>query len=142
MAESVFHIGDVNKDIDLLNDNIAKSPEITTNSNGTAYKFANGLLICDKSVYKTNVACTNSWGSLYESTSEIDFGDWPVAFYNNPAVIANVVQGGNETILACSVEKITGYTTTYAGKTYVYRPTSATGNVRIHVVGIGKWKNV
>ena len=122
-----------------INDILLNTPLIVSNSNGTGYKFNNGLLICEKSVSKS-VSCTSAWGSMYESTSSIEFGSWPVAFSNYPTVIANTVRSSGE--LACAVEMVRDYSTTSAGNALVYRPTSASGTARVHIVGIGLWKAI
>ena len=43
--------------------------ETITNSNGTAIKFADGTMICTKSMSFQNVAITQKVGELYQSSA-------------------------------------------------------------------------
>ena len=106
-----------------------------SNANGDAWQFDSGLMICTKDVSQ-NMACTNAWGSIYESTNAVEFGNWAVAFTQTPIVSGNVANG----TLACWIERFYEVSATSAGKGYVVRPTSATNEVRIHIIGIGLWK--
>ena len=127
MAETIFDAvaGSVN----------GKVAKHITNANGEAWQFDSGLMICAKTVTET-VACTQSWGQLYESTTTMDFGSWPVAFTGTPFVSGNVVDGS----LASWLERFTDVSATLAGKSYIVRPTSATNPCNVHIIGIGFWK--
>lgn len=119
-----------------LNSIIANTPEIVTNAYGTAYKYPSGMMICVKSIITPNVACTNPWGSLYESTNPMNFGTWPEEFIDIPIVSANVVNSS----LAAWIEKVSSVTKSSAGESYLVRPTSATNDCVVHIVGFGRWK--
>lgn len=92
-------------------------------------------MICAKTVSET-VACTNSWGSIYESTSVMSFGSWAVPFIDVPYVSASVVNSS----LAAWIEKVSSVTTTSAGEAYIVRPTTATNTCIVHLIGVGRWK--
>jgi hypothetical protein len=117
-----------------FNDLVSNVPSITSNSNGDAYKFPNGIMICSKSVSLSNVACTNAWGSLYESSKK-SFGSWPVSFVGTPTAVANVTGGQG-----CWLEYYIDISSSSAGGAYFVRPTSNTSSVTVHIIAIGRWK--
>lgn len=103
---------------------------------GSGYcKLPDGTLINYKVVHAENVAMTSAWGSAYESTSAVEFGNWPQPFLNDSIVTSLIVSG-----TAATPEAHNGVTSTSAGRSYLYRPNSATGDVYIHIIGIGRWK--
>lgn len=128
-------VNEVNAGLATANDHIANIPEIVTNANGTAYKYPSGMMICSKTVSE-NVACTNSWGPLYDSTTTMSFGSWPVEFLDIPIVSANVANSS----LTAWIEKVSSVTKASAGEAYLVRPTSATNTCTVHIVGYGRWK--
>lgn len=114
--------------------------EIGANSNGSYAKFANGLLLCWKSVTHTNVAITTAWGAMYESPS-LSFGDWPVAFAGiRPFVSVDVTTDDNASSNAAAIpERIQGVSLTSAGSAQFIRPASTTGTICVDIIGIGLW---
>lgn len=111
-------------------------PEIVSNTNGLAYKYPNGVMICIKTV-TASVNCNLAWGSMYES-DVISFGNWAASFTGYPSVFVNPVRASSE--VACWPEIVGGYSQTSAGESRMYRPTAASGGIRLHIMGIGSWK--
>lgn len=112
-------------------------PEIVSNSNGTAYKYPNGFMICTKKVTASSHAINVAWGSCYESASSISLGSWAVSFTATPIEQATVGQG---TAIGCWLSRVDGASKTSAGQISVIRPNSSTGKVVLDVVGFGMWK--
>lgn len=114
--------------------------ETITNSNGTAIKFADGTMICTKSMSFQNVAITQKVGELYQS-SALNLGNWAQSFIETPNTAMACVNGG----WAAWIYQYTNYSTTGAGTATLLRPTSAAAsteaNYRIGVLAIGRWKN-
>lgn len=103
---------------------------------GSGYcKLPDGTLINYKIVHAEGVAMTNPWGSMFESTSAIEFGNWAQPFINDSIATSLMVSGA-----AATPEAHNGVTATSAGRSFLYRPNSSTGDVYIHVIGIGRWK--
>lgn len=121
----------------IANDLNSNCPEIVSNSNGTAYKYPNGFMICTKRVTVSSHAINVAWGSCYESASSIGLGSWPVSFTATPIEQLTVGQG---TQIGCWVSRVDGASKTSAGQVSVIRPNSSTGKVAIDVVGFGMWK--
>ena len=113
--------------------------ETITNSNGTAIKFADGTMICRKTISFKNVAITQKVGELYQS-SALNLGNWAQSFIETPDAFA-CVNGG----WASWIYQYTSFSTTGAGTATLSRPTSAAAstdaNYRIGVFAIGRWKN-
>ena len=125
MAETIFDAVS-----GTLNNNTA---QIVTNANGTAYKFNSGLMICTKKVTGT-VACTSTYGQLYES-GDVNLGNWAVEFVSEPNIYLS--QKGD----VGWFERIKEPSTTFVGKTVFCRPTSISSlSYTISVTGIGQWK--
>lgn len=110
--------------------------ELGSNSNGSYAKFANGLLICWKSITFNNVAITQSWGSMYENATALQFGDWPVEYAARPIVS---VQPSTGSTTAALVECVYGVTAMSAGYAQFLRPASITANICVDIIGIGLW---
>lgn len=103
---------------------------------GNYYKFADGTLICAKSVW-VDISCSNAWGTgLYDSPG-ISLGNWPCAFTDIPYTSMNYlgVTGG-----FAFLEGLNDLTATTVGITYLCRGSAAALTGRIHVIGIGRWK--
>ena len=105
----------------------------SSGSNGQAWKFLDGTLICAKQVTYEG-SCSTAWGNGYETPS-ISLGNWQTPFVGTPIVLASVQQSA-----AGIIERVQGVTSTSAGTTSLYRPASATGTWTICVVGFGRWK--
>lgn len=111
---------------------------VETNENGTAYKFDNGFMICVKRVSE-QLECTATWGSLYDTTTEMNFGSWPVPFIEQPIVSVTTIPGGSGW-MGGFFECVKNFSATAAGNSHFARATSKTGTVGACVVGFGKWK--
>lgn len=104
---------------------------------GSGYcKLPDGTLINYLEIDVQNVVISQPWGAMYESTSAVEFGTWAYPFINNAISTAISVIGGNP----ATPEAHSGITMTSAGKAYFYRPTTGTISLKIHVIGIGRWK--
>lgn len=120
-----------------LSGNLASVPTIVSNSNGVAFKFPSGLMICIKKVTKASVSITSSWGGCYEATDPINLGSWAESFTARPQVSLTV---SSDTDIGCWLSRNSGCSKTSAGSVSPIRPTSTTGTVSIDVYGIGYWK--
>ena len=110
--------------------------ESGSNANGNWIKYSDGTMICHKKVIVENVAVTTPWEFLYEGT--LSLGDWSQTFTEAPNV--QLTNGSGSGFLIESFVSPGGSTTTSVGSIYIVRPNSATINVHINVLGIGKWK--
>jgi len=109
--------------------------ETGSNANGEYVKYSDGTLMCwaKKSVTAT---INSAWGSLYESSSPVDFGSFPSTYISAPRVMA-VNAGGR----GCFIEGVTDTSTTAWGKTYLVRPnTQSSATYIISLMAIGRWK--
>lgn len=108
-----------------------------TNANGSWVRFADGTQICWKDVTLGDVDCTSAWGSVYES-GWFNMGNWPIAFNGTPRVF---VQRVSSTSSICMLEAARSASSTSAGQTIWWRPTSTTcTGVIVCIMGIGRWK--
>lgn len=120
------------KAITLKGANIVESG---SNSNGSYVKYADGTMICWKTLAKTT-NITNGWGSLYESSSSISLGDWAEAFYSKPTVNATKTSGQGSWL-----ELVQNISATSCGSTYVVSAVSrSNASITIEIIGIGRWK--
>ena len=106
--------------------------ESGSNANGNYIKYADGTMICTKKVEFSNIAITNTWGSFYESTS-LDIGSYAVPFISTPAISLT-------SLYPNFVEKFGDTSATGWGHIYACKPRSATENVAVDCIAIGKWK--
>ena len=73
---------------------------------------------------------------MFESTSEINFGNWAYRFNAVPIISASMT-GSNDAYLG-SVHNVS---TTFCGEAYAYRPVStSSASVKVDIIGIGRWK--
>ena len=107
--------------------------ESGSNENGNYIKYADGTMICYKSV-TASVNFSANWGGLYEG--KITLGSWAQVFLTSPNV--QVSNGGASGALIECYDPVP--TPTSAGGLYLVRPTAYTTNVVINVLAIGKWK--
>ena len=110
--------------------------ESGTNTNGSWIKFAAGTMICIKKVKFTHVVIDDAWGSVYNTTSTLDFGDYAQEFIETPSVSITLADGAT-----CFCESFSGRTKTAIGSTWLWKPTvEANGTMTFDVIAIGKWK--
>ena len=115
-----------------LNSLAEDCPEIVSNTNGVAYKYPNGFMVCTKSVQKA-INMNSGWGNLYEGS--VALGDWAVPFISNPIVS---VQNANST---GAIVESGGSNATSAGTWWFCRPNSVTNvTVDVHAIAYGRWK--
>lgn len=111
------------------------SPFYGSNTNGKYYKFPDGTLICTKSM-TFDRTFTNAWGSLYETTENMQMGNWPVAFIATPATVITST-GAKD----CFLETLHGVSANSAGYVNGCRPVNTTTaqSITLTVMGIGRW---
>lgn len=138
-------IANTNNSIATVNNKIGNCTQVDwkqTNSgnNYKAYwKFADGTLICAITINQ-NVAMTTAWSGMYESSGAINFGQWPLAFKQQPYISTSCVARSGNIGVMCIIEKLQSATSTDVGKAFLLSPKSVTGEVGIHIIGIGRWK--
>lgn len=118
-----------------LNELSNNTPEVVTNSNGTAYKFPNGVMICTKR-WTGNIAITATWGSSYEASSPVSLGKWAVEFIAKP-IVSIMNTGAN----AGWPGRLIDASTSNIGKVSPVRPsTLSSSSFTFDITGIGMWK--
>lgn len=121
--------------ISLNGQNYDLAPTIQTGSNYMIMKFPNGvMIIAGTKVYGT-INVSTAWGSLYETSSLIDLGDYPTAFVSTPNLQITPIDDNG-----IFFEVIKERTSTKLGKTWFCKPTAASVEVSINYLAIGRWK--
>lgn len=108
---------------------------ITTHGSGNniSYRFPNGLQISVIRRDHNSQAISTAWGSLYESGMKTGVA-YSVAFNAEPVVTISV-QGSNHAFVSSG-----GGSATVSPEYALLRPTSTTGNYRVKIIAIGRWK--
>ena len=110
--------------------------ESGTNSNGNWIKYADGTMICIKKIKFTNVVINTAWGSVYETASTFNFGDYAQEFIEIPNVSITLSNGAT-----CFCSAFSGRTKTSIGGTWLWKPAiEANGTMTFDVIAIGKWR--
>lgn len=113
--------------------------ESGSNENGEYVKFADGTMICTKTVAGSTQIET-SWGNLYES-SDISLGNFALPFVEAPKVFATNGILSGQFGHAFFIEWIKNITNTSFGSTILVRPAPSSGaDYNIQLFAIGKWK--
>lgn len=108
--------------------------ESGSNDKGSWIKYSDGTLITMHKVTRY-LARTNAWGSMYDSPTQADLGDYPIAFKDVPFVFVTLHD------VNATMEAIQYSSASNAGKVFVMAPTSSKGaNYVFHILAIGKWK--
>lgn len=108
--------------------------ESGSNDNGSWIKYSDGRLITMHKVTR-NLARTSTWGNMYESTTQADLGNYPMAFKDIPFVYVTLHE------VNASLEAVQFSSVNNAGKVYVLAPTLSEGaDYVFHILAIGKWK--
>lgn len=109
-----------------------------SNDNGNWVKFYDGTMICWGQQSWNGISITNAWGALYESTTMMEFANFPQPFTAAPsmAMFPNNLSGN-----LYFIEGPRGLTATSPGKFYACLP-GALNNVTIGAsyIAIGRWK--
>lgn len=127
----------LDSEVETLNTTIGNIISVTTNTNGTAIKFSNGIMVCTKKVSLSNITINTSTGSLYVS-SEINLGNFAESFSANP--IVNVTLATDDYNGFVGELKRASNTTTSIGSILIYRPTTTTtGKYTAEVIAIGTY---
>ncbi len=119
---------------DILNNKVLY--ESGSNENGEYIKYADGTMICRKSIKVPTTSISTSWGNLYIS-SAIDLGDFPVAFVGDIPE-THIYYSSSVSAMVMSNTPVSNAS---AGKIHLVRGTttnSASGT--IFVTATGKWK--
>lgn len=112
--------------------------ESGSNSNGNWTKFADGTMICTRTITVT-IDCTNSWGSLYYGQNNDKF-NFAQSFIEPP--ILNLQYTTNEAISFIPIV-YSGIVVDNDGfkRIEIARPNSVTNiSVKVYFIAIGKWK--
>lgn len=105
--------------------------DIGSNSNGTYIKYANGIMVCLKTI--SGKSSTSQWSSnIYYQ--DIDCGNWSNEF----SELNNVQVTNCTNQFWCS--SISNYNNSSIGIARILRPDSYNQNYEINILGIGKWK--
>lgn len=109
-----------------------------SDDNGSWVKFYDGTMICWNQQSWNGISITNAWGALYESTTMMEFANFPQPFTAAPsmAMFPNNLSGN-----LYFIEGPRGLTATSPGKFYACLP-GALNNVTIGAsyIAIGRWK--
>lgn len=130
---TLANLNTTNKDdlVGAINEVVVESG---SNEIGEYIKYANGRLITMHKVTR-NLARTNAWGSMYDSPTQADLGDYPIAFKEVPFVFVTLHD------VNATMEAIQYSSTSNAGKVFVMAPTYSEGaDYVFHILAIGRWK--
>ena len=120
---------------DYIDTKVSGVVESGSNANGNYVKYADGTLICYKTV---NVSGTfTNWGNVF-LTQEMSLGSFAFTFYATPILQVSPVN----TETAASIVSIINVSTTSCGVLRAMRGTSLTGSqdFTFSVMAIGRWK--
>lgn len=110
--------------------------ESGSNTNGDYIKYSDGTMICIKKITFTNVVINAVWGSVYETASTLDFGDYAQEFIEIPNVAVTLAEGST-----CFCETFTERTKKAIGNTFLWKPAvESGGNMTFDIIAIGKWR--
>lgn len=105
--------------------------DIGSNLNGEFIKYANGIMVCLKTI--SGKSSTSQWSSnIYYQ--DIDCGNWSNEF----SELNNVQVTNCTNQFWCS--SISNYNNSSIGIARIVRPDSYNQNYEINILGIGKWK--
>lgn len=108
--------------------------ESGSNDNGSWIKYSDGRLITMHKVTRT-LARTSAWGNMYQSTTQADLGNYPMAFKDIPFVYVTLHE------VNASLEAVQFSSANNAGKVYILAPTSSkSADYTFQVLAIGRWK--
>ena len=107
-----------------------------SNENGRYIKFADGTMICYKTIIVSGINITNKWGSLYENSSDILLGNFAQTFKEKPTVNLTKSDGHG-----CFIQVHDQISTTSVGRCYVASATSrSNASLTFEITAIGRWK--
>lgn len=136
-----------NDNMDILDDKISilqtlfdNNLEVVSNSNGTALKFANGIMICYQK-FAATVSAWSAWGGVYAGVISPQPPSFPVPFTSTPAITYGIETGGMNGWVATRGEAGNA-TATAPGPIQIVRGSSASGTASYSVstIAIGRWK--
>lgn len=138
--ENIVTDSDMNEIKEVVNNNateLGNAVSITTNENGTAIKFINGIMICIKTISLTNISVSSAVGNLF-SSAEINLGNFAESFSANPTVTASLTTNDYNGFLG-ELKRATNLNSAI-GSIYIYRPVSTTtGRYTVNVIAIGTY---
>lgn len=106
-----------------------------SNANGDYIYYADGTLICTKSVSGT-AKITSTWGSLYDTgNNPVNFGSWAKTFIEKPKISIQFIGGNGQWF-----EGIADSSAAQIGNVTLASATSKTSNIYYDVIGIGRWR--
>lgn len=129
----------VNVDLDVkgsITNNGRLIIESGTNDNGSWIRFSDGTLICYGRRAFSNVNITTVWGSVYETATKYDFGNFPHQFIDTPILSMEQIDG--TTVYR---ETIGGTGRSNLGSTWFNSPVQKSGASFVFgYIAIGRWK--
>ena len=127
----------IDENITKINSNLNNLIEYGENSNGKYYKFSDGTLICESVRTFTSIPITNPWGVLFESTSTVNYGNFPYPFVSAPSTPTATCVSTTSVF----IQQLNNTTATAWGQSYLVRPGSIIlANTTIGLRAIGRWK--
>lgn len=112
--------------------------ESGSNSNGNWTKFADGTMICTRTIAAT-IDCTNSWGNLYYGQNNDKF-NFAQSFIEPPILNLQYSMTGAMSFIPIVYSGIVIDKDGFKG-IEIARPNSATNvSVKVYFIAIGKWK--
>ena len=136
-TDSGLTADDVQAALDEIADNVSEIILSGSNANGSWIKFADGTLICTKTITGAVTQPTDwtEWGSLYYFST--NGGSWAETFYSAPTVSASNVSDD----AAFMIGSIKGVSTTGLTNVTIVRPTAPSVlSFGISVIAVGRWK--
>ena len=117
--------------------------EKVTNSNGTAYKFADGTMICAMT-HTVNTTITYPWSNMYISSGIHNLPNYPVEFIETPVVnitLTNITGDGAWFMSGSSAESYRP-NKKHAGNYYLCRGDvlNTAKDFIFNIIAVGKWK--
>lgn len=111
-------------------------PKVVSNSNGTAIKFPNGIMMCIKKISITNLSVSTANGNIYLSADK-SLGDFAATFKSVPTVTLSLTTTDYNGFPA----EHKNVTTSSAGTLKIGRgSTTSSGVYTVNVIAVGTWK--
>ena len=137
-TETPINAENLNQMQDNIEDAIGEIVGSGSNDYGSYVKFADGTMICRRTITKI-INCSTAWGSLYYGSDDTEY-NYAQSFIEPPEVSIDVVPNSGVGFFQGCYERTNIGANTWSGYS-IMRPTSANDViVKVFVVAIGKWK--
>lgn len=110
-------------------------PQTITNENGTAIKFSDGTMICNKRVTFNNIECTTTSGAIY-ITAQLSLGNFAEGFSDIPVMTVSKVR--HDTGWVYNTNQISKTSAGYV--TFATTTSRSNATFECHLIAIGRWK--